>query len=131
MVRDFYHRYTVDEHTLVAIQRLEDLPGSEEPLRQRFAGLLEEVENRWRCWRRLCCFTTPGKAARSGKHVAESVRLAEAALQRLGAPAEDRKVVGFLIERHLDLSIAMNTRDLDEPSTAKIPGGRAAGPSSG
>ena len=103
VVRDFYHRYTVDEHTLVAIQSLEDLPASEDPLRQRFAGLLEEVESRALLLVALL-FHDVGKAARTGKHVEESVRLAEAALERLGAPAEARKVVGFLIERHLDLS---------------------------
>jgi [protein-PII] uridylyltransferase len=117
VVRDFYHRYTVDEHTLVALQLLEDLPGAKEPLRQRFAGLLEEVEHRWLLLATVLMHDL-GKAARSGKHVPESMRLAEIALERLGAPAEDRKVVRFLIERHLDLSIAMNKRDLDEPSTA-------------
>jgi len=117
VVRDFYHRYTVDEHTLVAIQLLGDLPSAQEPLRQRFAGLLEEVEHRWLLLTTVLMHDL-GKAARSGKHVPESMHLAEAALERLGAPPEDRKIVRFLIERHLDLSIAMNKRDLDEPSTA-------------
>ena len=117
VVRDFYHRYTVDEHTLVAMQLLGDLPGAEEPLRQRFAGLLEEVEHRWLLLAAVLMHDL-GKAARGGKHVPESVLMAETALERLGAPVEDRKVVRILIERHLDLSIAMNKRDLDEPSTA-------------
>ena len=37
VVRDFYHRYTVDEHTLVAIQALHDLSqarGREDPRRR-------------------------------------------------------------------------------------------------
>ena len=118
VVRDFYHRYTVDEHTLVTIRGLEELPASKDALRQRFAGLLEEVENRALLVAALL-FHDAGKAARTGKHVAESVRLAENALQRLGAPAAVRDAVCFLIERHLDLSAILNTRDLDEPSTAK------------
>jgi UTP:GlnB (protein PII) uridylyltransferase len=119
VVRDFYHRYTVDEHTLVAMQLLGDLPGAKEPLRQRFAGLLEEVEHRWLLLAAVLMHDL-GKAARSGKHVPESMLLAEAALERLGAPPEDRKAVRSLIERHLDLSIAMNKRDLDEASTAVL-----------
>ena len=123
VVRDFYHRYTVDEHTLVAIQGLEDLRGQEEPLRRRFAGLLEEVENRALLVAALL-FHDTGKAARSGKHVEVSVRLAEGAMQRLGAPVEARTAVCSLIERHLDFSAILNTRDLDEPSTAKYLAGR-------
>jgi [protein-PII] uridylyltransferase len=123
VVRDFYHRYTVDEHTVVAIQGLEDLRGQDDPLRQRFAGLLEEVENRALLVAALL-FHDTGKAARSGKHVDLSVRLAEGALERLGAPAETRKAVCSLIERHLDFSAILNTRDLDEPSTAKFLAGR-------
>ena len=119
VVRDFYHRYTVDEHTLVAIQSLEDLYVSEDPLRQRFAGFLEEVESRALLAVALL-FHDTGKAARTGMHVGDSARLADVALQRLGAPAEARKVVSFLIERHLDLSTVMNTRDLDEPSTVRF-----------
>ena len=69
VVRDFYHRYTVDEHTLVAIQSLEDLSASEDPLRQRFAGFLEEVESRALLVVALL-FHDTGKAARTGMHVA-------------------------------------------------------------
>ncbi|HSW49043.1 MAG TPA: HD domain-containing protein, partial [Bryobacteraceae bacterium] len=119
VVRDFYHRYTVDEHTLVAIQGLEDLRGQEEPLRKRFAGLLEEVEKRALLVAALL-FHDVGKGARSGKHLEHSVRLAEAALERLGAPVAARKTICSLIDRHLDFSSILNTRDLDEPSTAKL-----------
>jgi [protein-PII] uridylyltransferase len=119
VVRDFYHRYTVDEHTLVAIQTLEDLPASQEALRQRFAGFFEEVESRALLLFALL-FHDTGKAARTGMHVGRSAWLADAAMLRLGAPADACKVVRFLIERHLDLSAVMNTRDLDEPSTVKF-----------
>ncbi len=119
VVRDFYHRYTVDEHTLVAIQALEELAKAEDPLRQRFAALLEEVGHRaWLATALL--FHDTGKAARTGKHVGESVRLAGGAMERLGTPAEARAVICSLIERHLDFSAILNTRDLDEPATAKF-----------
>jgi [protein-PII] uridylyltransferase len=123
VVRDFYHRYTVDEHTLVAIQSLEELRGQDDPLKQRFAGLLEETENRALLVAALL-FHDTGKAARTGKHVDGSVLLARQAMARLGTPEEDQKTVNFLIERHLDFSSILNTRDLDEPATAKYLAGR-------
>jgi [protein-PII] uridylyltransferase len=91
VVRDFYHRYTVDEHTLVAIHQLELLPASEDPLRQRFATLLEEAVDRPSLLATLL-FHDTGKASRSGKHVGV-VRLAETALKRLGAPVETSNLV--------------------------------------
>ncbi len=119
VVRDFYHRYTVDEHTLVAVQALGDLPGAKDAQRQRFAALLEEVEERHLLLLALLLHDT-GKSARSGQHVAESLRLAASAMERLGVPEDARKTVAFLIERHLDLSRVMSARDLDEPSTARF-----------
>ena len=41
--RDFYHRYTVDEHTLVALQTIGDLSRSAEPHHRRLQGLLNEA----------------------------------------------------------------------------------------
>ncbi|MCX6637697.1 MAG: hypothetical protein NT090_21800, partial [Acidobacteria bacterium] len=45
VVRDFYHRYTVDEHSLVAIQTLAELRTTGDPARRRFADLLTEIEH--------------------------------------------------------------------------------------
>jgi [protein-PII] uridylyltransferase len=42
VVRDFYHKYTVDEHTLLTIRNLERLAEAG-PERQRFARLLSEL----------------------------------------------------------------------------------------
>ena len=57
VVRDFYHRYTVDEHTLLTIRNLERLTGDVEPGRQRFANVLAGLPHpsSWCC--RCCCTT--------------------------------------------------------------------------
>jgi [protein-PII] uridylyltransferase len=44
MVRDFYHRYTVDEHSLLAIRNIEQLRQvASNPARERFGAMLSEV----------------------------------------------------------------------------------------
>ena len=43
VVRDFYHRYTVDEHTLLTVRNLERLTTAEKG-RERFATLLRDLE---------------------------------------------------------------------------------------
>lgn len=117
VARDFYHRYTVDEHTLVAIQSLTDLPGTEDPQRRRYATLLSEIEQAG-VLRLALLLHDLGKGARSGSHSDESVRLARRILNRIQAPPADQDTVIFLIERHLELSAVMTSRDLGDPATA-------------
>lgn len=107
---DIYHLYTVDEHTLVAIENLEGLARREDqgPLSRLFAGfarrellylgvLLHDI----------------GKAMRQD-HIACGIQLAGALLERLGLPREDRRLVLFLVEHHLDMVILSQRRDLDD-----------------
>jgi [protein-PII] uridylyltransferase len=112
VVRDFYHRYTVDEHTLVAIESLESISDP------RLAGLWAEID-RPDLVRFALLLHDAGKG--SGKdHVAESARIAREVLTRLEAPEADRAAIEFLIARHLDLSAVMASRDLSDSATAKV-----------
>ena len=112
VVRDFYHRYTVDEHTLVAIASLESIPDG------RFAGLMEEIEDP-ALLRFALLMHDIGKGS-GHEHVTESKRIAHDAMERLHAPEADRTTVEFLIERHLDLSSVMTSRDVHDGATARI-----------
>jgi [protein-PII] uridylyltransferase len=123
VIRDFYHRYTVDEHTLRAIELFEELRTSKDPARAQFAGLYSEVDHPGFVAFALL-FHDLGKADRGESHVAGSLALAGAAMARLGLPEEQRHMVHALIERHLDLSSAMNSRDLDDPKTPLFVAGR-------
>jgi [protein-PII] uridylyltransferase len=118
VVRDFYHRYTVDEHSLLAIKSLEDLRKPADAVRRRFAELLEEIEQPELLVLTLL-FHDSGKG-QGGGHVERSVELARQAMERIQMPLRQRELVEFLIARHLDLSAAMTSRDLDDPSTARF-----------
>jgi [protein-PII] uridylyltransferase len=110
VIRDFYHRYTVDEHTLVAIQNLWEIGGPFRDLRSevtRPALLLFAL-----------LFHDSGKGAIGDGHVGGSVKLAQAAAERMRMPAQDREIVLFLIRRHLELSAVMQSRDVFDPQTA-------------
>ena len=118
VVRDFYHRYTVDEHTLLAIKSIEDLRKDPEPARRRFANLLEELDDPGVLNLALLLHDI-GMGAGGGKHVEKSLELADGAMERIQLPVRKRMLVRFLIERHLDLSVAMTQRDLNDPATAR------------
>ena len=84
----------------------------------RFADLYAEIPDPWLV-RFALLLHDIGKG--SGRdHVAESLRIAREVLGRLGAPAEDRAAIEFLIEHHLDLSAVMTSRDLHDSATAKM-----------
>ena len=118
VVRDFYHRYTVDEHTLVAIGVIDGLATPKAHMPQRFQKLLEEEDDP-ALVRLALLLHDLGKGTKPGDHVAGSLASAPAILARLGAPAETQAAILFLIEHHLDLSLIMNARDLDDPATAR------------
>ena len=111
VIRDFFHRYTVDEHTLVAIRNLCAVEGA-------YADLLAEVT-----WPAVLLFAVlfhdSGKAYPEQGHVDGSLRLAESAMRRIQMPAADRETVFFLIRCHLDLSAAMQSRDVFDPQTIR------------
>lgn len=111
VVRDFYHRYTVDEHTLVAIGALEQISDG------RFAELMGEIEDP-ALVRFALILHDIGKG--SGRdHSEAAVDVAHQVMDRLGAPEADRATVEFLIQRHLDLSGVMSSRDLHDGATAR------------
>jgi [protein-PII] uridylyltransferase len=119
VVPDYYHRYTVDEHTLVAIETLGELASTEEHSKRRFAEILSEIEDQ-ASLRFALLFHDSGKGTNSGNHAVQSAELARQAMQRIQMPAADRNAVLFLIEHHLDLSAVMSARDLDDPATARM-----------
>ncbi len=111
VIRDFYHRYTVDEHTLVAMQFLWNSSGN-------YRQLLAEIDQPDALMFALL-FHDAGKGASGGGHVEASVELAAAAMARIGTPRRERDTVRFLIGRHLELSAAMQARDLFDPQTVR------------
>ena len=118
VVRDFYHRYTVDEHTLVAIERMAALRATEDPALGPFARLLAEIDNPGVLLFALL-FHDTGKGAFSGDHARISAQQARAAMARMQVPADEQSAVEFLIANHLALSEVMTTRDLGDPATAR------------
>jgi len=119
VIPDYYHRYTVDEHTLVAIEKLGELAGTTDPSRKRLAEVLSEIAD-LALLRFAVLFHDAGKGGDDGDHARHSVTLARTAMLRIQVPANDQLAVEFLIEHHLDLSAVMNTRDLHDPATARL-----------
>jgi [protein-PII] uridylyltransferase len=118
VVRDFFHRYTVDEHTLVAFQNLWGLRAADDQPLKSYGNLLREMEDYGLLVFALL-FHDSGKGLPEEGHVAGSLLLGRAAMARIQMPPHDSETVHFLIQRHLELSSVMQSRDLFDPQTAR------------
>ena len=117
VVRDFYHKYTVDEHTLLAIRNFERLVDTDEPYRERFKALAAGVPSLELLVLSLLLHDV-GKW-RDDEHVPESVRMAVDVLDRLQVTGEAHDTVLFLIQNHLLMSLAAFRRDTEDPEIVK------------
>jgi [protein-PII] uridylyltransferase len=113
VVRDFYHKYTVDEHTLLAIRSVESLRDAETASRKRFHSILQELRTPELLTLALL-FHDVGKW-RQSDHAEESLRLAQGMLDRLELPDDERQTVEFLIRQHLQMSQVAFRRDSEDP----------------
>jgi [protein-PII] uridylyltransferase len=110
VIRDFFHKYTVDEHSLIAIRNIEELPPS-----HRFSLLLNELENPELLLISLL-FHDIGKSHRhdEGNHVHPSTEGVKPILRRLELPAEQIEKVVFVIKNHLEMSKIIMRRDFSD-----------------
>jgi len=115
VIRDFSHRFTVDEHSFVAIENLHALRKSQSRWDQGYAELLDELEQPELLYLALLLHDT-GKGTKATDHIAGSLEIAERSLARLDLEASDRETVLFLVKHHLDMGSALR-RDIFAPET--------------
>jgi [protein-PII] uridylyltransferase len=115
VVRDFYHRFTVDEHCFIAIESLHRLKQSQSEWDKRYGTLLGELEDPELLYLALLLHDT-GKGVPGGNHVVSSLEIANRAMDRLDLEAKERAEVLFLIGNHLEVSAALR-RDIFDPAT--------------
>ena len=117
VVRDFYHRFTVDEHSFLAIESLHHSRQSKSEWDQRYGQILGELEQPELLYLALLLHDV-GKGVPSESHVLKSLELAEPCLDRLDLNSNEREVVRFLIGSHLEMSAALR-RDVFDPDTIR------------
>lgn len=117
VIRDFYHKYTVDEHTLLTIRGVERLLSPDALSRGRFCGLLAALQSPELLTLALL-FHDVGKW-KDENHAEESVRMAQSMLDRLEVPLDQRADVEFLIGQHLQMSRVAFRRDSEDPAVVR------------
>ena len=136
VIRDAYHRYTVDEHTFVLIDTLHELE-AQPPLLQgapqtrnlneaahpmsewssRFGQLLRDLQQPGLLYLVALLHDT-GKGRSTSDHAQESARMAESVLSRLELDGYESNLVLRLIRCHLEMSAALR-RDIFDIDTVR------------
>ena len=116
---EFFHRYTADEHTLVCLEKLDQIWAAQAPPYQRFAELFRKVERPFILYLALLLHDA-GKANRiQRKHTDLSTLLAQRVAKRLALDDQATQTLDLLIEHHLTMTQISQRRDLDDPAVAR------------
>ena len=136
VIRDAYHRYTVDEHTFVLIDTLHELEAAPPPAQNtaqtrkaddaahpmaewtsRFGQLLRDLQQPGLLYLVALLHDT-GKGRSTRDHAQQSVRMAENVLARLELDGYESNLVFRLIGCHLEMSAALR-RDIFDTDTVR------------
>ncbi|HYE89887.1 MAG TPA: [protein-PII] uridylyltransferase, partial [Terriglobales bacterium] len=112
---DVYHRFSADQHSLLAVEHLEALAPGQSAESEGAAQVFNEVEKPELLMLGMLLHDI-GKAKGHG-HVAKGIPLIRELTTRLGLPEADASVVEFLVAHHLTMSHIAQRRDIDDPKT--------------
>jgi [protein-PII] uridylyltransferase len=126
VIRDAYHRYTVDEHTFVLIETLHGLKQAPEAgapdWRRAFHAMANDLQNPELLYLAALLHDT-GKARAGEEHATASGVMAEQVLARWEMDAYDASTVLWLIRDHLEMSAALR-RDIFDAETVRAFAGK-------
>ena len=113
---EFFHRYTADEHTLVCIEKLDDLIDTTEERFKDYKLLFQKLEDPFVLYLALLLHDT-GKASNARLHAEASALFAQKVAARLQLAPEQRKALIFLVDHHITLSSVAQRRNLEDSAT--------------
>jgi [protein-PII] uridylyltransferase len=130
VIRDAYHRYTVDEHTMVLIDTLHGLEtqqtGQMADWAARFGAVLREVQHQDLLYLGALLHDT-GKGRSTDDHAGESGRMAESVAARLELDTYESELLLTIIRNHLEMSAALR-RDIFDLETVRAFAGKVQTP---
>ena len=112
---DVYHKFSADQHSLLAVEHLEALAPGQSAESEGAAHVLSEVEKPELLMLGMLLHDI-GKAKGHG-HVAKGIPLVRELTARVGLQAADGAAVEFLVAHHLTMSHVAQRRDIDDPKT--------------
>ena len=109
---DLYHKYTVDVHTLLALEHLEGIEGAKTTHAEEFRTIADGLAHP-EVLKLGVLLHDIGKGEGHG-HVPRGARLTVQILERMGLPPEEVAQVEFLVANHLVMAHLSQRRDLSD-----------------
>ena len=113
---EFFHRYSADEHTLVCIEKLDQLIDPANTRVNGYRRIFEKLKDPFTLYLALLLHDT-GKATSARHHAEASAVFALKVATRLQLSSERRRSLVLLVDNHLTLSSTAQRRNLDDPAT--------------
>lgn len=113
---DLYHHYTVDEHTLRAIDALDELHAGQDKQRQHLRAAFDDLRDPALLYLSVLLHDI-GKGQGSG-HVARGVEISARVCERLQLGERDAAQVLAMVKYHTVMAQISQRRDLREPQVA-------------
>jgi [protein-PII] uridylyltransferase len=114
---DAYHKFTADQHSLLAVEHLEALAPGASASSEGIAQVLNEIQRPDILMLGMLLHDI-GKGKGHG-HVAKGIPLAEELTARIGLEGEAAGAVVFLVAQHVALSHIAQRRDVNDPKTVE------------
>jgi len=112
---DAYHKFSADQHSLLAVEHLEALAPGQSAESEGAAQVFNEIDKPELLMLGMLLHDI-GKAKGHG-HVAKGIPLVRQLATRMGLPPDDAGMVEFLVAHHLSMSHVAQRRDIDDPRT--------------
>ena len=112
---DVYHRFSADQHSLLAVEHLEAVAPGQSAESEGVAQIFHEIEKPEMLMLGMLLHDI-GKAKGHG-HVKKGIPLVQELTARLALSPEDAGSVVFLVAHHLTMSHLAQRRDIDDPKT--------------
>lgn len=110
---EFYHQYAADEHTLVCIQKLDDVWAGKFQQYPHYGTLFQQIERPYLLYLALLLHDT-GKALHTGKHADAGGKLVMTIARRLRLDGAVTHSLRLLVEHHLSMAQLSQRRDLED-----------------
>jgi [protein-PII] uridylyltransferase len=112
VIHEPFHRYTVDEHTMLAIRNLESLAATKYKNLEHLAGIMKNIKEREILFMALL-FHDIGKAA-GRYHEEEGYKRLKNIVERFNINIERRQRIEFLVRNHILMSVVALKREIED-----------------
>jgi len=115
---EFFHAYAADEHTLVCLEKLDQVWGAAKPPFAHYTHILQDIDLPYLLYLALFLHDA-GKGMESGDHVRDGMAICQKVGERLGLTPRRLARLKFLVEHHLLMAEVSQRRDIDSPTVIR------------